>query len=113
MRPWRILGVMLLAASATGEALAQSPVPAPATVPAATMAHTCAACHGTLGRLGDEFFMPLAGMPVEQFEKTMKDFRDHKRPATLMRHVAEGFSDADIRAMGEFFAAVPRLGGRP
>jgi cytochrome subunit of sulfide dehydrogenase len=72
-----------------------------------TMSHGCAACHGTLGRLGDESFMPLAGMPVRQFVTTMTDFREGRRPATLMSHVAQGFSDAEIRVMGDFFAAVP------
>jgi sulfide dehydrogenase cytochrome subunit len=70
------------------------------------LAHSCAACHGTLGRLGDESFMPLAGMPVGQFVNTMVAFREGQRPATLMGHVARGFSDADIRAMGVFFAGV-------
>ena len=70
------------------------------------MAHSCAGCHGTLGRLGDESFVPLAGMPVGQFVGSMVAFRDGKRAATLMGHVAQGFSDAEIRAMGEFFAAV-------
>jgi len=77
------------------------------------MAHTCAACHGTLGRLGDESFMPLAGMPVRQFVGTMIDFREGKRPSTLMGHVANGFTDADIRAMAEFFAAVKPEGNQP
>lgn len=80
-------------------------------VPASTMAHSCAACHGTHGQLGDEFFMPLAGMPVAQFVRTMTDFREGKRPATLMGHVARGFTDADIQAMGEFFTAQPPLAG--
>jgi sulfide dehydrogenase cytochrome subunit len=77
------------------------------------MAHTCAACHGTLGRLGDESFMPLAGMPASQFINTMVDFREGKRPATLMGHVAQGFSDAEIRAMAAFFAAVKPQGSQP
>lgn len=78
------------------------------------MAHSCAACHGTHGQLGDEAFMPLAGMPVEQFVRTMKDFRDGKRPATLMGHVARGFTDAQLLAMAEFFAAQkPLQGGQP
>lgn len=76
------------------------------------LAHTCAACHGTLGRLGDESFMPLANMPVNQFVTTMIDFREGRRPATLMGHVAQGFSDAEIRAMAEFFTAVPATGGK-
>jgi sulfide dehydrogenase cytochrome subunit len=77
------------------------------------MAHSCAACHGTLGRLGDESFMPLAGMPLRQFTTSMVDFRTGKRPATLMGHVAQGFSDAEIRAMGEFFAAIKPEGRLP
>jgi sulfide dehydrogenase cytochrome subunit len=77
------------------------------------MAHTCASCHGTLGRLGDESFMPLAGMPVRQFTSSMVDFREGKRPSTLMGHVANGFTDADIRAMADFFAAVKPEGNQP
>jgi len=73
----------------------------------AVMAHTCAACHGTLGRLSDESFMPLAGMPERQFVATMVDFREGHRPATLMGHVAQGFNDTEIKAMARFFAAVP------
>lgn len=96
------------AAPAAAAPAPSAPTPAsnPNQVPASVMAHSCAACHGTNGQLGDEFFMPLAGMPVQQFVTTMTDFREGKRPATLMGHVAKGFTDADIKAMGEFFAAV-------
>ena len=76
-----------------------------APVPVSTMAHSCAACHGTHGQLGDEAFMPLAGMPETQFVRTMTDFREGRRTATLMGHVARGFSDADLRGMGQFFSA--------
>lgn len=74
-------------------------------IPASTMAHSCAACHGTNGQLGDESFAPLAGMPSSQFVKTMIDFREGRRPATLMGHVSQGFSDEDLKGMGAFFAA--------
>ncbi|WP_296696741.1 c-type cytochrome [Thiocapsa sp. UBA6158] len=81
--------------------------PMPPTEPTgADMAHTCAACHGTNGELGDEYFMPLAGMPAEQFVTSMLEFRSGARAATLMGFVASGFSDAEIAAMGEFFAAL-------
>ena len=50
--------------------------------------------------------MPLAGMPVTQFVTTMREFRSGERLATLMGHVASGFSDPEIQAMGEFFAAI-------
>ena len=99
----------------TAKALAQNAATAPATtpvaaantapVPVSTMAHSCAACHGTNGQLGDESFAPLAGMPSGQFVKTMIDFREGRRPATLMGHVAKGFSDEDLKGMGAFFAA--------
>lgn len=95
------------AAGAASNAAAPVSKPAPAVVTGEMMAHGCAACHGTLGRLGDESFMPLAGMPARQFVATMIDFREGNRPATLMSHVAQGFSDAEIRAMGDFFAAIP------
>jgi sulfide dehydrogenase cytochrome subunit len=90
---------------------AVTPTTNPAPVPASTMAHSCAACHGTHGQLGDEAFVPLAGMPVAQFVRTMRDFRDNKRPATLMGHVARGFTDADLQGMGAFFAAQKPLAG--
>jgi sulfide dehydrogenase cytochrome subunit len=77
------------------------------------LAHTCAACHGTQGRLGDESFMPLAGMPTDQFFITMVAFREGKRPATLMGHVARGFSDAELRAMGVYFAGIAPDKGQP
>lgn len=98
----------------TAPAAAAAPaLPGPTTnpnpVPASVMAHSCAACHGTNGRLGDEYFKPLAGMPVAQFVRTMTDFREGKRPSTLMGHVAKGFTDADLQGMGEFFAAQPPL----
>jgi len=91
-----------------------SPSAAPATAAAAlppvageAIAHTCAACHGTQGRLGDEAFMPLAGLPRAQFVRTMQDFRSGARPSTLMGHVAQGFSDAELAAMGAYFESVP------
>ena len=72
----------------------------------AAMAQTCAGCHGTDGRLHAAAFMPLAGMPKAQFVQAMRDFRDGKRPSTLMGHVAQGFSNDEIDAMASYFAAV-------
>ena len=50
--------------------------------------------------------MPLAAMPKAQFVKAMRDFRDGKRPSTLMGHVAQGFSDGEIDAMAAYFVNV-------
>lgn len=70
-----------------------------------TMGNTCAACHGTHGRLGNSAFVPLAGMETDEFVAAMRAFRDGSRPSTLMHSVAVGFSDEDYRAMAKFFAA--------
>lgn len=68
------------------------------------MAHTCAACHGTHGQVRGEAFVPLAGMNAEEFIRSMKDFRDLKRPSSIMSHIAEGYDDASIERMAEWFA---------
>jgi sulfide dehydrogenase cytochrome subunit len=101
-------------AVATAAPVAAAPaVPDPTTnpnpVPASVSAHSCAACHGTNGQLGDEYFKPLAGMPVAQFVRTMTDFREGRRASTLMGHVARGFTDADLQGMAAFFAAQPPM----
>lgn len=101
-----------IALRAAGSGMQAAPGAAGTTPTASTaptgeaMAHTCAACHGTYGRLGDEAFVPLAGMPRAQFVRTMQDFRSGVRPATLMGHVAQGFSDADLAAMGAWFESM-------
>lgn len=73
---------------------------------AAAMADTCAGCHGTRGRLGTVEFVPLAGLPEQEFLKAMRDFRSGRRTATLMGHVARGFSDDELEAMAKYFATV-------
>ena len=70
------------------------------------MGNTCAGCHGTQGRLQGEAFRPLAGMNQATFIRAMEDFRSGARPATLMGHVAKGYTDDEIKAMAEFFAKV-------
>ncbi|RVT52258.1 c-type cytochrome [Rubrivivax albus] len=125
-RPLWILAALCTLGAATSwwhlpESMAQTPAPmtlkpAPATpspltaLPAPAgeaIAHTCAACHGTRGQLDDEAFMPLAGMPRTQFVRTMQDFRSGARPSTLMGHVADGFTDADLQALGSYFESLP------
>ncbi len=70
------------------------------------MAATCAGCHGTEGRLGTGEFMPLAGMKEAEFIRAMQDFRSGKRLSTLMGHVANGFTDREVRAMAQYFARI-------
>ncbi|CAZ89037.1 putative cytochrome c subunit of the sulfide dehydrogenase FccA [Thiomonas arsenitoxydans] len=113
-----VFAIGLLGANAPAFAAPAAPAavgtPAAATLPpgpkappsGAAMAQTCAGCHGTDGRLHAAAFMPLAGMPKAQLAQAMRDFRDGKRPSTLMGHVAQGFSNGEIDAMASYFAAV-------
>jgi sulfide dehydrogenase cytochrome subunit len=96
--------------SATNAAAAAAPAAASAKAPPAlppvtgeALAHTCAGCHGTQGRLADEAFVPLAGMPAASFVQTMQDFRSGRRPATLMGHIARGLNDAEFHSMAAYF----------
>ena len=69
------------------------------------LADNCSACHGTLGAEFNEAMPPLAGMKPENFIKLMKDYRENAFPSIVMHDVAYVFTDAEIEAMAEYFAA--------
>jgi cytochrome c553 len=68
------------------------------------IAATCANCHGTSGASvgGNE---PLAGKPKAEIVQKMQDFKAGRKPATIMHQLAKGFTDAQIEAAAEYFAA--------
>ena len=78
-----------------------------------TLAHSCAGCHGTLGAPDVPYIPPLAGLSVKEFTRAMVAYRDGTRPATMMNRIAPAFSDEEIKAMAEYFAALPRPAGAP
>ncbi|MBD3754466.1 MAG: c-type cytochrome [Gammaproteobacteria bacterium] len=69
------------------------------------LADNCSACHGTLGAEFNEAMPPLAGMKKENFIKLMKDYRANAFPTIVMHDVAYVFTDAEIEAMADYFAA--------
>ncbi|HSH84646.1 MAG TPA: c-type cytochrome [Guyparkeria sp.] len=71
-------------------------------------AQTCAGCHGTEGYIENSAYVPLAGMPREQFIQAMNTFADGSRPSTLMGPLARAFTDEEISAMADYFASMPR-----
>ncbi len=73
-----------------------------------SMAATCSACHGTNGQSVGGAIVGLAGMNKEYFVTQMKLFKDGKREATLMHQIAKGYSDAEVAAMADYFAAQKR-----
>ena len=77
-------------------------------IPGRNLAAGCAICHGTEGRAIAKGLAPLAGLPKEYIVKQMADFRDGKRPATVMQQIAKGYSNAEMEAMAAWFAAQKR-----
>ncbi len=88
-------------------ALAAMPVAAQ-DVQGRNLAASCAICHGTEGRPVGGDMVPLAGLPREYIARQLQDFRDGKRPGTVMHQLAKGYTDAQINALAAWFAAQKR-----
>ena len=56
--------------------------------------------------LAGEHFVPLAGMDEGEFITSMKEFRSHKRPSSIMSHIAEGYSDEEFERMARYFNGI-------
>ena len=68
------------------------------------LAAACALCHGTNG--ANAGGLPdLAGLPKDHIVRQLQDFRDGKRQATIMHQIAKGYTEPQINALAEFFAA--------
>ncbi|MCS6945411.1 MAG: c-type cytochrome [Sutterellaceae bacterium] len=91
-------------------ALAATPLMASAQQPDAgrDLAASCAMCHGTDGRSAHPGFKALAGMERSALATELRNFRDGKRPATVMHQIAKGYTDAEIDLIAAYFAAQKR-----
>jgi cytochrome subunit of sulfide dehydrogenase len=102
-------------ATPVSAAPAPTPPPAPAFAPSnltpagvRALAATCASCHGTNGVSAGGAVVGLAGLNKDYFVTQMKNFKEGKREATLMHQISKGYTDAEINAMAEYFAAQKR-----
>ena len=68
------------------------------------LAAACANCHGTNG-VSSGGMPALAGQPRQYLAQTLKDFRDGRRPGTIMPQLAKGYADNQIEALAEYLAA--------
>ena len=89
--------LLLLCAIAGAEACAETTL-------GRDWAGACSGCHGTEGR-SEGAIPPLAGMHKDKFVQLMQAFRDGKSPATVMHQHARGLTDAQIGAIGDYFAS--------
>jgi sulfide dehydrogenase cytochrome subunit len=113
-RLFSLAAAALAAFCATAGAQQSPPAPPSFAAPNLTekgvrsLAANCAACHGTQGRAAPGSSVPgLAGRPALQFITAMNEFKEGKRPATLMHQIAKGYGEAEIAALGEYFAKQP------
>ncbi len=68
------------------------------------LAASCAICHGTNG-VNAGGLPNLAGQPQSYIVQQLRDFRDGKRPATIMHQISKGYTEPQLDALAAFFAA--------
>ncbi len=66
------------------------------------LASQCNACHGTNG-LGAKPNPSINGEEVADFVDLMSAFASGEEPATIMGRHASGYSEADLKALAEYF----------
>ncbi len=85
--------VLLVSAASSVKA---EPVPPPG-------ASSCTGCHASSKRPSS--IAPIAGMPAAEAANALREFRNGSRPATVMDRIARGFTEAELDAIAEHFAA--------
>lgn len=67
------------------------------------LAAGCASCHET-GRTIQAGIPRLAGQPRMRLVQQMQDFKSGRRPASVMRQIAKGYSDEQIEALAAYLS---------
>lgn len=88
--------------------LALAPLCVSAQEPARSLAATCAACHGTNGRSVSTEVSSLAQLPRNLIVQRMQEFKQGKRPATVMHQLAKGYTDEQIELIAGYLAGQPK-----
>jgi sulfide dehydrogenase cytochrome subunit len=68
------------------------------------LAATCAGCHNAT--VGSSNGIPaIAGRSREWLASALKDFKEGRRQGTVMGQLAKGYTDAQLDAVAEYYAA--------
>ena len=70
------------------------------------IAATCATCHGTDGHSVGGVPPSLAGQNKAYLLQQLKDFRDGKRPATIMHQHAKGYTPEQLELIAGYFSSI-------
>ena len=87
----------LVLATLTTTSHAQTPVGQPGRL----LASNCFQCHGTDGRGG---FDAIAGKSSSEIVKELKEMRAENKPGEIMNRHAAGYTDAQLKLIGDYFA---------
>jgi cytochrome subunit of sulfide dehydrogenase len=73
------------------------------------LAANCAQCHGTAGRpVAGSAIPALAGRGRAELGAQLAAFKQGTVRATVMDQIAKGYSDAELAALADYFARLPR-----
>ena len=71
--------------------------------PGMMLAHSCAACHGTMGK-SPGAIPSINGKSASFIFQALKEFQTGSRPSTVMDRQAKGYSDRELRLIADFFS---------
>jgi cytochrome c553 len=102
------------AKASPGGSAAAAPAKAAAPAPDAgkIVASVCAACHGADGHGTAPTNPNLAGMPADYITLQLAHFKSGVRDNAIMKGFAAGLSDADMVALGEYYAKQKPVPGK-
>jgi cytochrome c553 len=90
-------------------AAATLPAHAAEPVPLQQQAQTCGACHGANGNSPTPEVPSLAGQPKQFITTQLVMFREGRRLNPVMAALTANMSNADINALGSYYAALPAM----
>jgi cytochrome c553 len=67
-------------------------------------ASSCSGCHPVSGSV-DTPVKRLVGARAADIVGAVQEFRSGKRPATVMDRIAKGFTDEEVKAIADWYAA--------
>lgn len=70
------------------------------------LSNSCAACHGTDGK-SPGAIPSINGKSSQFISQALHDFREGKRPATVMGRHATGYTDDEIQFIADYFSSQP------
>ncbi len=71
----------------------------------AMLSNSCSACHGTDGK-SPGAIPSIYGKSADFISQALTEFRDGKRPSTVMGRHAKGYTDQEIQLIAEHFSGL-------